>query len=177
MTAPISTKERGLTAHDMARELEAFARHNGFVASDAYYILGEFNLRADDGSIVYSDEGHLWCKGCATTLLKLASSLMPGAERCKHFVCMTSADGEDSCPHCMKCGETLNGSISAHAVAEELEHYDEYPIGAVNPRQAVEIAMVLWAAPESHEALSLGRAALSGITPAGRRALSESGPE
>ena len=154
--------------HELARQLEAFAERKGFVAPTAFYIVGSFNLRDADGTLVYSDEAHLWCRACADALLAKAKSLMPQAafDDAGHMVCSTDASGEDTCPHCMKCGETLDGSVSEYCVEEELAHYAEHPIEPgeeVNPRQAVEIAMVLSAAPQNVEALALGRAAIAAI--------------
>lgn len=153
--------------YDLARELEAFARSAGFEAPTAFYIVGQFNLRDADGTSIYSDEAHLWCEACATKLLAKARQLMPLAQREDHLICPTDADGEDSCPHCMACGETLEGSVSAYCVNEEVAHYAEHPIAAgegVNPRQAVEIAMILSAAPEDEEVLAIGRSALAAIS-------------
>ena len=153
-------------AYDIARQLEDYAEAHGFVAPQAYFIVGEFNLTDGQGNGIYSDEAHLWCRSCADALLARAHALMPADKREDNFVCATDARGEDTCPHCMACGETLNGSISSYAVGEELAHYAEHPIEpgeAINPRQAVEIAMVLFAAGDSGEALALGRAALAAI--------------
>lgn len=155
---------KGMSAYDIARALERFARDHGFVAPQAYYIVGMFNLKTKAGKSVYSDEAHLWCRDCAEKLLKRAHRLMPKARRADHFICATDADFEDTCPHCMACGETLQGTVSSYCVEEELAHYAEHPITdgeRVNPRQAVEIAMVVSAAPDDDDALRLGRAALS----------------
>lgn len=164
-----SGRGRELDAFDIARELEAHAERRGFIAPQAYYIVGEFSITAGDGSSLYTDEGHLWCQACATSLLAKALPLLPAERREDHFICPTDANGEDSCPHCMACGETLNGSISSYAVSEELYHYEQHPISPgehVNPRQAVEIAMVLYAAPDDAEAIALGRTALAALSAA-----------
>lgn len=155
--------------YELARQLEVCAERLGFVAPMAFYIVGEFNLTDADGASVYSDEAHLWCEACADTLLGKAKSLMSQAsyDRAGHMVCATEASGEDTCPHCMKCGETLSGTVSEYCVGEELAHYAEHPLEVseeVNARQAVEIAMVLSAAPENAEALALGRTALAAIS-------------
>lgn len=87
---------------------------------------------------------------------------MPKEKREDHFICPTDADEEDTCPHCMACGETLDGTVSKYCVEEELAHYAEHPIDrAVNPRQAVELAMILYAAPNDPAVISLGRSALA----------------
>lgn len=152
--------------YELARQLEAFAERRGFVAPSAHYIRGEFSLKDADGNSVYSDEAHLWCEGCAEKLLAKAHALMPESEREDHFVCYTDAYCEDTCPHCMDCGETLRGTVSEYCLGEELAYYAEHPIAAgekINPRQAVELAMVLSAAPENVEALAVGHAALAAI--------------
>ena len=159
---------------DIARPLEAFAERSGFVAPQAYYIVGEFSLQnADGSSAAYSDEAHLWCRDCADKLLAKAHALMPSAERENHFVCATDPTGEDTCPHCRGCGETLEGSVSEACVGEEVAHYDDNPIcdgDMVNPRQAVEIAMILYAAPNDPDVIAIGRAALAAIARAEGRA-------
>lgn len=155
-----------MDAYQMASELEAYAKRGGFVAPQAYYIVGEINLLDEAGNSVYSDEAHLWCKDCGESLLATAHALMPAEEREEHFLCPTDAADEDTCPHCMKCGETLDGSVSAYAVSEEVAHYTDYPItddDTINRRQAVEIAMILSAAPDDDEVLAIGRAALASI--------------
>lgn len=155
-----------MSAFDIARELEAYAEELGFEPPRAYYIVGEFNLREADGSSIYSDEGHLWCKQCAEALLAKAHALMPRAKRKDNFICPTDAAGEDSCPHCMACGETLDGSVSSYAVAEEVAHYAEHPIDptdVVNVRQAVEIAQILYTAPNDAEVIAIGTSALAAI--------------
>lgn len=155
-----------MDAYQVAYELERHASLAGFTAPQAYYIVGEFNLKAGDGSSVYSDEAHLWCKPCAEALLTKALPLLPEDEHEDHFVSATDAAEEDVCPHCMSCGETLRGTISAYAVSEEVAHYQEHPIGdgdEVNPRQAVEIAQILSAVPDDEDVLAIGRAALTCI--------------
>lgn len=155
-----------MDAYKIAAALEAFAEKQGFVAPPAYYISGDFNLTANDGSSVYSDEGHLWCECCADKLLAKARKILPKSERGNHEVCFTPADSEDSCPHCMDCGETLDGSVSEYCVGEEIAHYLENPIepdDEVNPRQAVEIAQVMISAGDDERALLLGRSALIAI--------------
>lgn len=147
---------------DIARKLERFARRKGFVPPQAFYIVGMFNLKDRNGKSVYSDEAHLWCEPCARKLLNRAHRLMPKEKREDHFICPTDADEEDTCPHCMACGETLDGTVSKYCVEEELAHYAEHPIDrAVNPRQAVELAMILYAAPNDPAVISLGRSALA----------------
>lgn len=155
---------RTATGFDIARALERYARDKGFVAPQAYYIVGMFNLRERNRKSVYSDEAHLWCRPCAGRLLKRARRLMPRERREDYFICATDADGEDTPPHCMNCGETLEGSVSSYCVQEELAHYLDHPLSAdsnINPRQAVELAMVLYAAPDDGDVLALGRAALA----------------
>lgn len=155
-----------MDSNQIATALVTFAEQMGFIAQPAYYIVGSFNLRADDGSSVYSDEAHLWCEDCAKTLLAKALPLLPERERDNHFICITEASGEDSCPHCMSCGETLHGSVSSYAVAEEVDHYHLNPIEPsdnINPRQAVEIAQILYAAPDDQEVLAIGIAALAAL--------------
>lgn len=151
---------------DIARRLEAYARENGFVARPAYYIAGSFNLRATDGTSVYSDEAHLWCEACATKLLAKAHALMRAEDREDHFICCTDAQVEDTCPHCMDCGETLEGSVSSYCVGEEVAHYAENPIRAddeINPRMAVEIAQILYAAPDDADVIAIGKSALTAL--------------
>lgn len=155
-----------MDAHQMAAELEAFAARTGFVAPPAYYIVGTFNLKAEDGSSVYSDEAHLWCRGCADALLSKAKAILPDNEQDDHFVCYTDAYGEDTCPHCMACGETLEGTVSETCVGNEVYHYAENPIGpddTINPRQAIEISMILIAAPNNPDVIAIGTAALAAI--------------
>lgn len=155
-----------MDAWQMACELEKFASSAGFTAPQAYYIVGGFNQKAGDGSSVYSDEAHLWCKPCADALLAKALPLLPEDEREDHFVTATDAAEEDTPPHCMKCGETLRGTLSSYAVDEEVAHYHEHPIGdgdEINLRQAVEIVQLLSAAPNDEDVLSIGRAALACI--------------
>lgn len=155
-----------MDAYDMAFALERYASSKGFQAQQAYYIVGEFNLKAADGSSVYSDEAHLWCRPCGEKLLATAHALMDEAKREDHFLSLTDAAEEDTCPHCMACGETLRGTVSAYAVSEEVAHYQESPIGdddEINPRQAVELAQVLSAAPDDTDVLEIGRAALACI--------------
>jgi hypothetical protein len=159
---------RNYAGYDMARALEQFASRQGFEAPTAFYIVGSFNLRDADGKSVYSDEAHLWCEGCAENLLAEAKELMSekAFDDAGHMVCPTDAIGEDTCPHCMKCGETLDGSVSEYCVEEEVAHYLEHPIDPgdpINPRQAVEIAMILSAAPNDKEVLKIGGAALREI--------------
>lgn len=107
---------------DIARKLEAFAEQHGFIVPPAYYIVGEFNLTDADGKSVYSDEAHLWCRACADKLLARAKKILPKSAHEDHFVCHTDADEEDSCPHCMDCGETLDGGVSSYCVGEEVAH-------------------------------------------------------
>lgn len=155
-----------MDAYQMAHALETWAQRGGFVAPQAYFIVGEFNLKDPDGNGVYSDEAHLWCRACADELLARAKKILPAEKHEDHFVCATDADNEDTCPHCMKCGETLDGSVSSYAVEEEVDHYREHPIGdddVINPRQAVEISMILWAAPNDPEVIAIGTKALSQI--------------
>lgn len=155
-----------MDSYQIATALEAFAREQGFVAPPAHYILGEFNLTAPDGTSLYTDEAHLWCEACAEALIAKALPLLPEAEREDHPIYSTDADGEDSCPHCRACGETLEGSISACAVEEEIDHYSDHPIGpsdTINPRQAVEISQLLWSAPSDERARKIGQAALEAI--------------
>ncbi len=69
----------------------------------------------------------------------------------------------------MACGETLYGTVSDYCVEEELSHYDEHPITPgeiITPRQAINLAMVLSAAPENPAALVVGKAALAAIADA-----------
>lgn len=156
-------------AFQMARALESFAKRRGFVAPQAFYIVGSFNLKDPDGISVYSDEAHLWCEQCADELLAKAKAILPADKHEDHFVCATAADNEDTCPHCMKCGETLDGGVSSYAVAEEVQHYAEHRISEddeINPRQAVEIAMILSAAPGDAEVIAIGQAALAAIAKA-----------
>jgi hypothetical protein len=158
-----------MDAYQMAHALEAWAERSGLVAPQAYYIVGEFNLTDSDGNSVYSDEAHLWCRECADALLAKAHAILPPEKLEENFVCATDADNEDTCPHCMKCGETLDGSVSSYAVAEEVDHYREHPIGdddVINPRQAVELSMILWAAPNDVEVIAIGQAALASIAKA-----------
>lgn len=150
-----------MDAYKMAYELEAWAEQQGFVAPSAYYICGEFNLKSADGESVYSDEAHLWCKDCGTKLLAKAKSLLPAEKQEDNELYRTDATGEDTCPHCMACGETLDGTVSEYCVSEEVAHYREHPIGTgtINPRQAVEIAQILVAVPDDKDVLRIGRAA------------------
>ena len=166
-----------VTAFSVADRLVDFARRNGYVAPGAYYIRGEFNLRDAAGDSIYSDEAHLWCEPCGSGLLTRALALIPESEREDHFLCPTDADNEDTCPHCMACGETLRGTVSSYAVAEELAHYAEHPIHGINPRQAVELAQILNAAPDDPAVLALGKSALAFLTPAGRAVLEQDGGE
>ncbi|MAZ85841.1 MAG: hypothetical protein CML31_05460 [Rhizobiales bacterium] len=155
-----------MDAFQMAHALESFAKQQGFVAPQAYYIVGQFSLKDAKGGSIYSDEAHLWCRECADALLSAAKPLLPEETQEDHFVCATDAINEDTCPHCMKCGETLDGTVSKYAVDEEVEHYEANPIGendTINPRQAVEIAMILFAAPNDQDVLKIGRAALQQI--------------
>lgn len=155
-----------MDGYELARALEIFAEAQGFVAPQAYYIVGEFNLTDAEGNSVYSDEAHLWCRGCADTLLARAHAILPPEKHEDNFVCATDARSEDTCPHCMSCGETLDGSVSSYAVSEEVDHYTANPIGdedTINPRQAVEIAMILYAAPNDADVLAIGRTALARI--------------
>jgi len=160
-----------MSGYDIASKLDAFAHRRGFIEPPAYYIVGEFNLKERNGKSVYSDEAHLWCRECAEKLLKKAHRLMPKERREDHFICATDADNEDTCPHCMACGETLRGTVSSYCVEEELAHYTENPItpdSKINSRQAVELAMVMRAAGEDEEVLTVGRAALIAIAKAER---------
>jgi hypothetical protein len=155
-----------MDAYEIAAALEAFAEERGFVAPPACYISGSFNLLAEDGSSVYSDEGHLWCECCADKLLAKAMKLLPQEKHDDYEVCGTEAGNEDTCPHCMDCGETLAGSVSEYCVRDEIEHYSENPIepdDEVNPRMAVELAQVMIAAGNEKDALDVGRAALVAI--------------
>ncbi len=153
-----------MDAYQVAIALEEFARTKGFVAPQAYYIVGGFNLKDAEGESVYSDEAHLWCKQCAEALLKKARSILPKSKARDHFVCSTDATNEDTCPHCMSCGETLDGSVSDYAVEEEIAYYLENPItpsDIINPRQAVEIAQILWQAGNDPRVVAIGKSALS----------------
>ena len=155
-----------MDSYQIASALEVFAKEQGFVPPPAHYILGEFNLTAPDGTSLYTDEAHLWCEACAEALVAKALPLLPEAEREEHPIYRTDADSEDSCPHCRACGETLTGSISDYAIEEEIAHYSEHPINpsdTINPRQAVEISQLLWAAPSDERALKIGQAALEAI--------------
>lgn len=150
-----------MDAHKMAYELEAWAEQQGFVAPPAYYICGEFNLKTEDGESLYSDEAHLWCKDCGTKLLAKAKATLPAERQEDNVLYRTDASEEDTCPHCMACGETLDGTVSEYAVSEEVAHYRERPIGngKINPRQAVEISQILVAAPNDKDVLRIGREA------------------
>lgn len=152
--------------YDLARDLERFASRNGFTAPPAYYIVGYFSLKDADGNSVYSDEAHLWCESCGEALMNKAKALLPQEEADDLMLCPTDADGEDTCPHCMECGETLAGSVSSYCVGEEVQHYQDNPIAidaTINPRQAVEIAMICYSAPDDPEVLAIGNAALGAI--------------
>lgn len=166
-----------MDSYQIAAALKTFAEKQGFVAPQAHYILGEFNLTAPDGASLYTDEAHLWCEACAEALIAKALPLLPEEEREEHPIYCTDADSEDSCPHCAACGETLDGSISDYAIEEEIAHYDEHPIqpgDTINPRQAVELSQLLWAAPSDERAREIGLSALAAIkAPTGTRGESD----
>jgi hypothetical protein len=157
-----------MDASELAFALESYARESGFEPQQAYYITGDFNLKDAEGASVYSDPGHLWCECCADKLLKRAKAILPEEKWEDHEVWATEPSGEDTCPHCMDCGETLDGTVSDYCVQEELAHYMDNPIDPedeVNPRMAVELAQVISAAyGEAVEgALALGRSAIVAI--------------
>jgi hypothetical protein len=157
-----------MDAYQVAGALEAYAEAAGFVPPQAYYITGSFNLKDAEGGGVYTDEAHLWCECCADKLLARAKALLPKEKWAEHEITMTYPGQEDTCPHCMECGETLAGSVSDYCVGEEIAHYQDNPIhpeDEVNPRMAVELAQVIAAAYNEHvePALAIGRSALIAI--------------
>jgi hypothetical protein len=150
-----------MTGYEIADALDKFAEEQGFRPADAYYIVGEFNLREPNGKSVYSDEAHLWCHKCAVKHLSRARRLMPRERRADHFICHTDARGEDTTRACMRCGKRLNYSLSKYGVESELEHFAMYPPHApIRGGEAWDIARIIEAAPDNEEALALGRAAL-----------------
>ncbi|NTF18230.1 hypothetical protein G6L37_07405 [Agrobacterium rubi] len=155
--------------YQVSAALEEYADEKGFQPAQAFYISGGFNLKDADGASVYSDEGHLWCECCAETLLERAKALLPQEKWEDLEVCATCPSNEDTCPHCMECGETLDGSVSGDCVKDELEHYAISPIDPddeVNPRMAIELKQVLLGAYDEDDqaaALALGRSALEAI--------------
>lgn len=156
-----------MSAYEIAAALETYAKESGFEPLQAYYISGSFNLEDAEGDI-YTDEAHLWCECCADKLLARAKAVLPEEDRANHEVLWTQPSSEDTCPHCMECGETLDGSVSEYCVGEELAHYAENPIDPeddVNPRMAVELAQVISAAygDDVEGAVALGRTALVAI--------------
>ena len=158
-----------MDAYEIAAALETYARDSGFEPAQAYYITGVFNLKDADGASVYSDPAHLWCECCADKLLARAKAILPEDKWEDHEVWSTYPGSEDSCPHCMDCGETLAGSVSDYCVKEELAHYAGEPIDPedeVNPRMAIELAQVISAAYDEQDkaaAINLGRSALVAI--------------
>lgn len=157
-----------MDASELAYALKTYASESGFEPQQAYYITGDFNLKDAEGASVYSDPAHLWCECCADKLLKRAKAILPKGKREDHEVWATEPSGEDTCPHCMDCGETLHGTVSDYCVKEELAHYAENPIDPedeVNPRMAVELAQVISAAygEDVEAATALGRSALIAI--------------
>lgn len=153
-----------MTRYEIERALDKFAKKQGFRPADAYYIVGEFNLREPNGESVYSDEAHLWCEECADKMLARAHALMDEESREDHFVCAVNATGEDSPARCSSCGAVLDHTLSSYGVASELDHYRANPIKSpISGGEAWEIARIIEAAPDDEEALALGRAALKSL--------------
>jgi hypothetical protein len=156
-----------MDAYDASEALEVFAKENGFSAPQAYYISGSFHLKDEKGgTVAYSDESHLWCECCADNLLEKVKATLTKAECSDLEIRATRASCVDTPPHCMECGETLRGTLSDCCVEDEIAYYLANPIDPedeVNPRMAVELAQLIWAAGDREDALLIGRAALVAI--------------
>ena len=157
-----------MRARDLERTLDAFARAGGVIPARAYYIWGEFSLR-DGAEVLYSDEGHEYCRSCAEGLLAKALPLLPKDARCDHQVSPTELHHEDTCKHCIICGALLDYALNDTGVESELDHYRHCRfVIDLTPGDAFHIARMVEAAPADPAVLDLARRALRRLPPGHR---------
>lgn len=128
------TRSKLIAASD---RLDAFAKDSGFDAQPPRYITGNFNIALHDGEILYSDEAHLYCADCATSLQRRAITLLGPQSEDDHFIyCADTSLGEDGPVYCATCGVTLDYQLTEHGCTTELEHYEENPSADISPQEA-----------------------------------------
>ncbi len=150
---------------DMERRLDAFAKSGGVLPVTAFYIWGEFRVE-NGGKVLYSDEGHEYCRCCAEALLASVLPLLPKDEHEDHRVSATELHHEDTCKHCLICGALLDYALNETGVASELDHYQSCsPTTELRPGDAFHIARMLEAAPADRAVLRLAQEALRCIPP------------
>lgn len=155
-------------ARQIEKILDRFAKAGGIVPVRAFYIWGDIRIE-HGGEIIYSDEAHEYCEGCAETLLATVLPLLPADQHDHHRVSSTDLHAEDTCKHCMTCGALLDYALNETGVAGECDHYEAVgPSGQLLPGDAFHIAWMVEAAPADPVVLRIARAALQRLPKATR---------